>query len=75
MSPSRLKALFRQAMGASVYQYVIARRVERARQLLQEGESSPSNVAFSVGFANQSHLARWTRRLLGATPLELMGRR
>jgi len=75
MSPSSLKAMFRQAMGAPVHQYVIARRVERARQLLQEGELSPSDVAFSVGFANQSHLARWTRRLLEATPLELTGRR
>jgi AraC family transcriptional regulator len=32
---------------------------------------SVSEVALEVGFAHTSHLSKWTRRLLGATPREL----
>lgn len=73
-SPSHFKVLFRRATGIPLHQYVIRRRVERARELLQSTELPITVVALEVGFAHQSHLARWTRRLLGASPSELAGR-
>ena len=73
-SPSHFKVLFRRATGIPLHQYVIRRRVERARELLQSTELPITEVALEVGFAHQSHLARWTRRLLGASPSELAGR-
>ena len=54
-----------------LHQYVIIRRVERARELLQSSQMPIAEVALEVGFAHQSHLARWTRRLLGVSPKEL----
>jgi AraC family transcriptional regulator len=68
MSASHLKTLFRRATGLPLHRYVVQRRVERARTLLRQGELSTSQVALEAGFAHQSHLARWMRRLLGVTP-------
>jgi len=67
-SPSHFKALFKRSTGLPVHQYVIRRRVERARLLLQETTTSIADVAAQTGFANQSHLARWMRRVAGVTP-------
>jgi AraC family transcriptional regulator len=40
----------------------------RAQALLLRGELPASQVALEAGFAHQSHMARWTRRVLGVTP-------
>jgi len=68
VSPSHFRALFRRSMGIPVHEYVIQRRVERARALLTRGELSTGQVAFEAGFAHQSHMARCMRRVLGVTP-------
>lgn len=71
LSSSHLTTLFRKAMGTPVYQYVVRRRVERAKELLQEGTLSVAEVALAVGFAHQSHMARHMVRTLGVRPSEL----
>jgi len=68
LSVPHFKALFRETLGMPVHQYVVRRRVERARALLMEGKLSLSQVALEAGFAHQSHMAHWMTRLLGATP-------
>ncbi|MBO9621544.1 MAG: helix-turn-helix transcriptional regulator [Sphingomonas sp.] len=67
-SNSHLRSWFKVATGTTLHRYVLRRRVERARLLLVEGHMSTSEVAFAVGFAHQSHLARWMRRELGVPP-------
>lgn len=74
LSPSHLKTLFRRTMGLPVHQYVVRRRVERARMLLEKGTGTIAEVALEVGFADQSHLARWMRRVLGVSPAEVLRR-
>lgn len=69
---SHFKALFKRSTGLPVHQYVIRRRVERARLLLQERTATIADVAAQTGFANQSHLARWMRRLAGVTPADVL---
>lgn len=71
VSVSHLKATFRQAMGLPVHQYVIQRRVERARTLLSEGKLSITEVAQQSGFAHQSHLALHMQRILRCSPKDL----
>lgn len=68
ISVSHLKTLFRQSTGVPVHQYVLRRRVERAKLLLKDHSLSIAHVAFAAGFAHQSHLARHMKRLLGVTP-------
>ena len=71
ISASHLKTVFKRAMGVPVHEYVIHRRVERARLLLTRGELPVSQVALETGFAHQSHMARSMRRVLGVTPRSL----
>ncbi len=71
VSVSHLKTLFRRSTGLPVHQYVLRRRVERARLLLERGELPLSQIALEAGFAHQSHMARCMRRLLGTTPAAL----
>ena len=68
VSASHLKTLFKRSTGLPVHEYVVQRRVERARALLLEGQLPASQVALEAGFAHQSHMARWMRRILGVTP-------
>lgn len=72
-SVSHFKPLFRQAVGKPVHRFVLERRVERARWLLQEGRGSITDIAHQTGFAHASHMARCMRRLLGATPSQIAG--
>jgi AraC family transcriptional regulator len=71
LSVSHCNTAFRKSIGMPIHQYVIRRRVERAKTLLREGEMSISQIAIEAGFAHQSHLAYHVRRLLGVSPMSL----
>lgn len=75
LSVPHLTVLFRRTMGQSLHRYVVERRVSRARERLLAGDASIAQVALDTGFAHQSHMARWMKRLLGATPAEVAGAR
>jgi AraC family transcriptional regulator len=68
ISSSHLSALFRLSMRMSVRQYVIQRRIERAKALLLHDGLLMADVAAAAGFAHQSHLARHMRRAAGVSP-------
>jgi AraC family transcriptional regulator len=60
---------FKVATGLSPHQYVILRRVERARQLLQSSaDLSLAEVGAHAGFSDQSQFTHHFKRLLGVTP-------
>jgi AraC family transcriptional regulator len=59
---------FKAATGLPPHQYVLARRVERAKQLLQGGALSLAEVAVRAGFSDQSAFCRHFKRLVGVTP-------
>jgi len=60
---------FKAATGLPPHQYVIRRRVERARQLLQAGtDLSLAEVAACTGFSDQSQFCHHFKRLVGVTP-------
>jgi AraC family transcriptional regulator len=71
VSASHLRVLFKRTVGIPIHEYVIQRRVERARVLLVESDLPASEVALEAGFAHQSHMARCMRRMLGFTPSSL----
>jgi AraC family transcriptional regulator len=71
ISSSHLKTVFAKSLGTPVHQYVIQRRVERAKELLKRTDLSITEIALAAGFAHQSHLARHMRRLLGESPRAL----
>jgi AraC family transcriptional regulator len=60
---------FKAATGLPPHQYVIARRIERAKQFLREGDDlSLAEVAAHAGFSDQSQLSHHFKRLAGVTP-------
>jgi AraC family transcriptional regulator len=71
LSASHLKTQFKRSTGLPVHEYVVHRRVDRARSLLLTSELPVSLVALESGFSHQSHMARCMRRVLGATPGEV----
>jgi AraC family transcriptional regulator len=68
ISPLYLARAFKSAMGQSPHQYVIARRVERAKELLRNTDMAVVDVALAVGFSSQSHLSHWFVRQVGVSP-------
>jgi AraC family transcriptional regulator len=68
LSPHYFAQLFKQSTGVSPHQYVIQRRVERAKELLKQTQFTLAEVARVVGFADQSHFHRHFKRLVGTTP-------
>ncbi|MGP3970982.1 AraC family transcriptional regulator [Streptomyces sp. 6N223] len=58
---------FRASVGMPPYAWLAQHRVDRARALLEAGHR-PAEAAGLVGFADQAHLTRWFRRVLGVTP-------
>ena len=68
ISPHHFAHVFRTAVGVAPHQYVIRRRVERAKELLDTTDLPIVEVALSVGCANQSHFSGLFHRVTGLTP-------
>jgi AraC family transcriptional regulator len=59
---------FKKSTGLAPYQFVIAKRVECAKELLSKRQLSILEVATAVGFNNPLQLNRAFRRLVGSAP-------
>jgi AraC family transcriptional regulator len=68
LSPAHFARAFRETLGRPPHQYILARRLERARLLLEAPDARPSEVAAATGFADQAHLTRLFKRAFGVTP-------
>ena len=69
LSESHFVRAFRQSTGLPPHQWVLARRIERSKELLSCSPSqSLSEVAIACGFADQSHFTRTFSRLAGLAP-------
>ncbi len=67
LSPSHLSRAFRREFGLPPHAYLVQVRVSRAREYLKRGEPV-CEVAARAGFADQAHLTRHFKRLVGVTP-------
>jgi AraC family transcriptional regulator len=67
-SPDHFARLFKRAFGHSPYQYILERRVERAKSLLRGHTHSIAEVAVRCGFASQAHLHSAFKARTGVTP-------
>jgi AraC family transcriptional regulator len=69
LSPYHFARQFRAATGLPPHQYIIMRRVERSKRLLQSAdEHSMAEIAADAGFSDQSQFSRHFKRLVGVTP-------
>jgi AraC-like DNA-binding protein len=67
MSPFALVRAFRRETGLPPHAYVNHLRVRLARRLL-DGGTAPADVAATAGFADQAHLTRHFKRVVGVPP-------
>jgi AraC-like DNA-binding protein len=68
LSSSAFLRAFRKTMGLAPHQWLLARRVEHARDLIREGDLPLSEIALSAGFSDQSHLTRVFSQQMGVSP-------
>lgn len=66
-SPFHLIRQFRRAYGLPPYMFLEVVRINRAKDMLQQG-ARISDVAFATGFSDQSHLTRRFKRVVGVPP-------
>ncbi len=68
ISPSHFARAFRVSTGLPPHQWLMRRRIEKARALLRETKTPLAEVSHQCGFATQSHFTRVFTRLTGASP-------
>lgn len=70
-SPFHFSRVFARSVGMTPHRYVVHLRLQRAVELVRDRQSSLAEIAARTGFADQSHLSRWARRVHGVPLTEL----
>lgn len=68
MSETKMKQLFKQTFGDTIYNYYQQMRLEEAAFLLKQVGHSVSEVGYQLGFNNLSHFSKLFERQYGVTP-------
>lgn len=67
-SAGYLEKIFKAEIGKSMGNYMIDKRIERARELLSEGKLNVSEVSVAVGYDNFTYFARLFKNRVGISP-------
>ncbi len=65
---SYLSSLFSSTEGTTIEKYVIAQRIERAKELLLYDELTLNEIAFKLGYSSVQHLSQQFKKITGLTP-------
>jgi AraC family transcriptional regulator len=68
LSRSHFSRAFKRSLGFSPMEYVVVRRVERAKAMISGTREPLAEVALACGFADQAHLNRRFRDIVGISP-------
>jgi AraC-like DNA-binding protein len=71
LSPQRLRALAQRQVGMPLSRWRVWARLRRAAEALGAGQSL-ADAAITAGFADQAHLTRWMREMMGLTPAAVL---
>jgi AraC family transcriptional regulator len=70
-SPFYFTRMFARTVGITPHRYIVHLRLQRAIELIRNGQYGLAEVALYTGFADQSHLTRWMRRVHGVSLTQL----
>jgi len=68
LAPNYFLRAFRQEMGTTPHQHLLALRVTAAERMLVNPELDLAEIAYTVGFSSQSHMTTAFGKLRGQTP-------
>ncbi|MGF1695579.1 AraC family transcriptional regulator [Vibrio lamellibrachiae] len=68
LAESQFHHLFKEQMGITPHQYVLGKRIDRAKSLIEKGQYSLGQVAELSGFSGQSTFTHSFSRLQGMSP-------
>lgn len=68
LSPNYLHTIFKESVGLTPYEYVMSKRIDRAKALIMTGEKSMLEIAIETGFCSQSHFNKVFKAQTGTTP-------
>ncbi len=72
MSTSKLKNIFKQVYGFTLYDYYNKSRLQRAKEMLVTGQCSIKQAGSEVGFSNLSHFAKAFKKEYGMLPRDMV---
>jgi len=75
MSTSKLKNLFKQVYGHTLYDYYNKSRLQRAKEMLITGQCSIKQAGSEIGFSNLSHFAKAFKKEFGVLPRDIVKNR
>jgi AraC-like DNA-binding protein len=68
VSPRHFSRSFRRIFGETPYQYLLSRRLERARHLLRTTDDSVAEICLAVGFTSVGSFTTAFTRHVGVSP-------
>ena len=71
LSEYHFARMFRQSTGLAPHQYVMQRRMEKAKTLVQHTATPLTDIALACGFNSASHFSNRFRSVMGMTPSQL----
>ncbi|MEC0127979.1 response regulator transcription factor [Paenibacillus pabuli] len=69
-NPAYLSRLFRKEKGMSLSEFILQRRVAKAKTLLSQSTVKVTDIAGKVGYYNYSHFTKMFKKCTGITPQE-----
>jgi AraC-like DNA-binding protein len=68
LNQTKLKTIFRETLGFTIYDYILTRRMERAAEMLVTGDYAIAQVAYAVGYDYPANFAAAFKRHFGQLP-------
>jgi len=68
MSRYHFSKMFKRIIGITYQDYLNKRRIEKAKNIIESGGISITEIAFSVGYDDLTHFGRLFKRIVGHTP-------
>ncbi|MEL7398644.1 MAG: helix-turn-helix transcriptional regulator, partial [Pseudomonadota bacterium] len=73
MSHSHFGRVFKETLGETPMQYVLAYRIEQAVDMMADKSTPLGEIALACGFADQAHFSRSFKQIIGQTPRAFRG--
>ncbi|MBE1553344.1 helix-turn-helix domain-containing protein [Sporosarcina limicola] len=70
MSPNHLLKNYSQLFGRTPHQHMTKLRISKAKQLLNDTNSSVTDIAFEIGFNNSSSFSKMFKQFTGTSPMQ-----